>query len=255
MAKDKQQLDELSKKLVRSYGQKNEKDIGKYFAGGKNSIRKLVNRADGQDLAYRKLKGGAKVMAKEESEQLSELSKEKLAKYINKAHFSGGMADFTAGKEYGKKLAKKKSGGNKSAEEKKANQVSSKREKGIAMAVKKLAKEDVEELVASIVDQKPIETNQLFDKIMKDKLEDKIETYKTEYSKALFGGDKEAEAEIDKELETELDNLSDEELEYLSNLTDDELESILSVNEPETTETPVEAPAPEETTPDGQETS
>ena len=69
-------------------------------------------------------------------EQLDELSKGTLGRYIKKAHFAGGMADFRHGMKHDKR--------GDSKDKMALAKTSHKREKGINKAVDRLAKEDVQ---------------------------------------------------------------------------------------------------------------
>jgi hypothetical protein len=67
-------------------------------------------------------------------EQLDELSKGTLGRYIKKAHFAGGMADFKHGRISDKR--------GDSKDKMTLSKMSQKREKGINKAVDRLAKKD-----------------------------------------------------------------------------------------------------------------
>jgi hypothetical protein len=129
-----EELDELSRATVGRYAQK-AKSIADN-EGGKD-------RSKGRELAGRKRWGGtmsgvkkAKVMATEESEQIDELSKATMGRYINKAKDSIDTTSWRQGHREGSQM-------NPSGRfEKKL----SKRHKGIETAVKKLTKEESENL-------------------------------------------------------------------------------------------------------------
>ncbi len=131
---ESEQIDELSRATVGRYAMK-AKSIADN-EGGKD-------RTKGRELAGRKRWGGtmsgvkkAKVMATEESEQIDEISKAMAGRYINKAKNS---IDLTAWRQGYKEAG---TGSPSKHMEKKL----SKRHKGIETAVKKLTKEESENL-------------------------------------------------------------------------------------------------------------
>lgn len=80
-----------------------------------------------------------------------------------------------------------------------------------------------EDILRSILDQKPNDTKTAFDAVMKDKLETDVEAYKAQIASQMLG---EPETEED-DFPIDLDNLSDEDLEAISNMSDEELEAVL----------------------------
>jgi hypothetical protein len=123
-------LDELSRATIGRYSMK-AKSIADN-EGGKD-------RTKGRELAGRKRWGGtmsgvekAKVMASEEAEQIDELSKKTLGRYVYKATSQVGEKGITAGL---------KIQNNERAD--KELKTMGKRQKGVAMAAKKLTKEDI----------------------------------------------------------------------------------------------------------------
>lgn len=84
-----------------------------------------------------------------------------------------------------------------------------------------IMKESAETLLQSIIDQKPLETQNIFDSLVKDKVENMLADAKTALAIEKFGGEKndtdeEEEVELsDEEIETMLSQLSDEDLENL----------------------------------------
>lgn len=121
VAEEAEELDELSNKKMSDY-----MDKASDARGHRNlSTKKVDNRYKGVAMA-------AKKMAKEEVEQVDELSKGTLGSYVNKAAERIGTQGVTAGL----KIA--------SDENSKKNFKSmGKRQKGIATAVKKLTKEEI----------------------------------------------------------------------------------------------------------------
>lgn len=106
------------------------------------AIAKLAepkHKIDAEDLA--KLRAGHKPV-KEESEQMNELSKATLGRYINQAAYSGSMASFKQGKAVGDAGAYSKRPDKATA--KQQADIALKREKGIGLAVKKLTKEEIQ---------------------------------------------------------------------------------------------------------------
>ena len=133
VAEEAESIDELSRGTVGRYSMK-AKSIADN-EGGKD-------RTKGRELAGRKRWGGsmagvdkAKVMATEESDQIDELSKGTMGRYINKAKDSIDMASYRQGH-------KEAHGSSSKPLEKKL----SKRHKGIETAVDKLTKEGVEQV-------------------------------------------------------------------------------------------------------------
>ena len=123
-----EELDELSKETLKSYSDKTRSQkTGKNVANvnDPDSMRKYTNRVVGGVRASRK------ILAKEEAEQIDELSKATMGRYINKAATKMGSQGVTAGL----KIA---------ADEKSSKQFKDmgKREKGIKLAVSKLTKEE-----------------------------------------------------------------------------------------------------------------
>ena len=82
-------------------------------------------------------KASVQAVKQEEVEQIDELSKGTLGRYIKKAHYAGGMADFKHGRAAGQGITKQKDNVDLS-------KTSHKREKGINKAVDRLTKEEVE---------------------------------------------------------------------------------------------------------------
>jgi hypothetical protein len=83
-------------------------------------------------------KPSVQAVKQEEVEQIDELSKGTLGRYIKKAHFAGGMADFRHGMKHDKR--------GDSKDKMALAKTSHKREKGINKAVDRLAKEEVEQM-------------------------------------------------------------------------------------------------------------
>ena len=155
-----EQLDELSKKTMLSYvdkalrdkrrtdrahGAESNKPYSTSAAGKSDfSIKQLGKESDKR---HKGIVTATKKLAKEETEQLDELSKKTMANYIGKAVKDKGMADRALGREdsigrsvspiLNKMNAKREAG---------LKHDSAKRQKGINMAVSKLAKEETEHL-------------------------------------------------------------------------------------------------------------
>jgi hypothetical protein len=132
-----EELEELSHGTLRSYRMK-AKSVADH--GGDQ-------RTKGRELAGRKSYGGrmggvekAKVMAKEEAEQIDELSKATVGSYAQKAKDDLSRSDYLAGK----KMGERQFGAKPDNAERKLNAKASKRYKGLGMAINKLAKEEVE---------------------------------------------------------------------------------------------------------------
>lgn len=88
-------------------------------------------------------------------------------------------------------------------------------------------KESAESLLQSIIDQKPLETQQIFDALVVDKLNTMLGDYKTGLAQDKFNGGEEEKSEVEVDL-------SDEEIEeLLSNLSDEDLQQMISDMEDE----------------------
>jgi len=139
---EEEQLDEISKKKLGQYVKKAAPDAAVSYTMGRDAGKEKYANPDSQERsrrllnkARRRIYGISKAtdrLTKEEEEQLDEISKKKLGKYINKANYKGGLADFKHGMEAGTK-------GTTGSRKKTAfGKESLKREKGIGLAVKKL---------------------------------------------------------------------------------------------------------------------
>lgn len=128
-----EELDEISAKTIDRYREQSHR---KEYPGPKGS-KKYEKRARGSEMAFNKLTGRAKVPARmEEVEQIDEISKATMGRYINKAKDHIDTVSWRQGHKEG-------SGMNPSGRfEKKLT----KRHKGIETAVKKLTKEDAEQI-------------------------------------------------------------------------------------------------------------
>ena len=136
MLDEEEQIDEISKKTLASYSDKAVRQTYGNQPHGKDALRKRTNREQGVKAAYNKFFGyKTKVPATEET-QIDEISKATMGRYINKAKDSIDTNSWRQGHKEG-------SGMNPSGRlEKKL----SKRHKGIETAVKKLTKEESENL-------------------------------------------------------------------------------------------------------------
>ena len=114
-------------------------------------------------------------------------------------------------------------------------------------------REETENLLKSIIDQKPLDTKTSFDSIMKTNLSDYIDSYKQEYAEHLFGGkkadvdseEKDDDADTDENDDKEEDNndetdeeeISDKDIDaVLDDLSDEELETLITDIESDETE-------------------
>jgi hypothetical protein len=142
MKEDVEQIDEISKELAGKYLTAPQgKGANKYKTGEGTSrypnadtmskhgtsVKRALQRADTSSL-------NKKPSYYKEEEQLDELSKGTLGRYIKKAHFAGGMADFRHGMKHDKR--------GDSKEKTALAKTSHKREKGINKAVDRLTKKD-----------------------------------------------------------------------------------------------------------------
>ena len=133
-----EQIDEISKATMGRYinKAKDSIDLASYRQGhreahggsSKSLEKKLTKRHKGIETAVKKL-------TKEDAEQIDELSKDTMGRYINKAKDSIDLASYRQGH-------REAHGGSSKSLEKKLT----KRHKGIETAVKKLTKEDAEQI-------------------------------------------------------------------------------------------------------------
>ena len=133
-----EQVDEVSKRTIASYVDKAEKSSRDLE--GKNddkSWRKMHKRDDSVLMAKDKWAGKRKVAATEEVEQVDELSKDTLQKYIRKASTDAAMHAHTAGVG---------SRGRMNINSDKYHMKASSRLQGVSKAAQKLAKEEVEQV-------------------------------------------------------------------------------------------------------------
>jgi hypothetical protein len=98
----------------------------------KDQEAKMNGKKKGGDVA----KPSVQAVKQEEVEQIDELSKGTLGRYIKKAHFAGGMADFRHGMKHDKR--------GDSKDKMALAKTSHNREKGINKAVDRLTKEEVD---------------------------------------------------------------------------------------------------------------
>jgi hypothetical protein len=152
VAEEAEELEELSHATLRGYRMK-AKSIADN-EGGKD-------RSQGRELAGRKsygdMIGGVKkpkVMAKEEAEQIDELSKATVGSYAQKAKDDLSRTEYLAGKKMGERMH----GAKVDNAERKLNTKASKRYAGLGMAINKLAKEEVEELDEKLTAKTPMGT-------------------------------------------------------------------------------------------------
>lgn len=157
-------IDELSKDTLKKYKEKARDDF--YDADAVDDGRRVGQR-------YRGLKMASKKLAKEESEQIDELSKATMGRYINRAATKMGSQGVTAGL----KIA---------ADEKSSKQFKDmgKREKGIKLAVNKLTKEE-QDFVDSLND---VDIEQI-DELSKDAMLKYLSANKKDDTKARETGD------------------------------------------------------------------
>ena len=134
---DIEQIDELSKDAMLKYLSANKKSGAR---GGRDTIKRMR----GADMAVRKYTARdnkyVRVPATEEVEQVDEVSKRTLGRYINKAKDSIDMTSYRSGIKDGTAISSSTPYKSNNPLEKKL----SKRHKGIETAVKKLTKEDID---------------------------------------------------------------------------------------------------------------
>jgi hypothetical protein len=140
-----EELDELSQKMVRAYRDKArddkesaEDDREFYKAMGDNTSaedKKIRKRTSGIRMAGKKIYGGAKVRMGEETEELDEISKKTLGNYAYRAASELGSRGITTGL----KIAADE------PTEKNFKKMGN-RQRGVARAVAKLTKEEVDQL-------------------------------------------------------------------------------------------------------------
>ena len=132
---DVEQVDELSVKKLDQYRTRARQDI--IDADDNDDNRMADKRAGGYLDASRKIH---KKLAKEEIEQVDEISKKTMGRYINKAKDSIDMTSYRSGIKDGTAISSSTPYKSNNPLEKKL----SKRHKGIETAVKKLTKEDID---------------------------------------------------------------------------------------------------------------
>lgn len=258
-----EQLDELSKKTLRSYIKKatqrrrdHDNVAGVFISGAEDALakgdKKLANkqldRADHHSRKARLRKIGinraSKKLAKEgteqnyegsnmnnKPEQLDELSKKTLGRYIKKATIDAlsraesgthSLRDYDSTRDM-KHIDRHIRDG----------RMRVKRQKGINRAVDRLTKESAESLDENVIDlfnvvlnDKPHTASEILENIMADKLSILLDEHKVTVAKRLFN-----EGDEDEEWDEEDNDLSDEDIaSILDELTDDELEEILDLN-------------------------
>lgn len=108
---------------------------------GDRDLREIIRRKQRERQAQRAAAkaAAAKKSVSEEAEQVNELSKPLLKRYISKAHFEGGMADFRHGRTVGKNNTMKNTQA-KQEERGRLARISYKRAKGVDRAADKLSR-------------------------------------------------------------------------------------------------------------------
>ena len=135
------QINELSRTTLKSYVKKANRqatDLERKVNTRKDrpgEEDKMYRRIDGVNLAHDKMK--VRVAATNE-EALDEISKELAGRYIKKAHYRGGSADFKHGMIHGREMVSRKKSKMDQADAKEFSKTSNKREKGIGLATDKL---------------------------------------------------------------------------------------------------------------------
>jgi hypothetical protein len=126
---ESEQIDELSKATLKSYGNKASDQVRDYVTDKPTSFKASMNNMKRE----KGLQSLQKRKTNEESEQIDELSKKTLGSYVNKAAERIGTKGVSAGLRI---AADEKSSGN--------FKDMGKRQKGISRAVNKLTKEDID---------------------------------------------------------------------------------------------------------------
>lgn len=138
---NEEQINELSRTTLKSYVKKANRqanDLERKVNTRKDKPGeedKMYRRIDGVNLAHDKMK--VRVAATNE-EALDEISKELAGRYIKKAHYRGGSADFKHGMIHGREMVSRKKSKMDQADAKEFSKTSNKREKGIGLATDKL---------------------------------------------------------------------------------------------------------------------
>jgi hypothetical protein len=131
-----EQVDELSKATLKSYGNKASDQVRDYVTDKSTSFKASMNNMKRE----KGLQSLQKRKTNEEVEQVDEISKATMGRYINKAKDSIDMTSYRSGIKDGTAISSSTPYKSNNPLEKKLT----KRHKGISMAVKKLTKEDID---------------------------------------------------------------------------------------------------------------
>jgi hypothetical protein len=142
-------IDELSTATLKSYRTKARADA--YDADDVDDNRRFRKRAAGSNTAGKKLVKRDENLRAEEVEQVDEISKATMGRYINKAKDSIDMTSYRSGIKDGTAISSSTPYKSNNPLEKKLT----KRHKGIETAVKKLTKEEIEGLEEYAVSKTP----------------------------------------------------------------------------------------------------
>jgi hypothetical protein len=131
-----EQVDELSKATLKSYGNKASDQVRDYVTDKSTSFKASMNNMKRE----KGLQSLQKRKTNEEVEQVDEISKATMGRYINKAKDSIDNTSYRSGIKDGTAISSSTPYKSNNPLEKKLT----KRHKGISMAVKKLTKEDID---------------------------------------------------------------------------------------------------------------
>ena len=180
VSEDFQQLDELSKTTLGNYVKKASKSAvtATDIASREDEKRPFSTRSiKNYQLADRRQKGISKAVSrltKEETEQLDELSKETLGKYIKKSSQYRGYHGMDAG-----------AAGYRSKDQKDAIDKMGRRQRGVEKAVDKLTKESIEAMVSAVLDGDQESASDAFSQAIGEMISDRMDAIKQDIASGL----------------------------------------------------------------------
>jgi hypothetical protein len=190
------EINELSKKTLGRYINKASEDRANAAAAEAEHWDKdreyAYSSGDRGDKREKGIRTAVKKLTKEgKEEQIDELSKQVVGRYLKKAGDSRADAAYTQGSITNNIHAKKSN--SLVSQWKSAHSVENKREKGMDLAVKKLAKEGLDDLVMASMMQEPTQFAEIFDKVMTNVVTEKLAEKRIEIANKLFEGKKKDE--------------------------------------------------------------
>lgn len=233
-------LDEISKDTLKNYIKKAAVDLrAREYKDGITTASDGYADRKARTHAYKKIakrqKGLNQAVDKLAEDQLDELSKETLAAYIKRANLKGRDTNQAKGRfDKGQYLNMPHPDPEKDKFLQKHKRDSRNREKGINRAVDRLVKEDLDlqeslaDLTNNIIFGSAGDAKQIFDDIAKGKIGDMIQAKREEVAAQLFADLKKTEKpEVQEEDADEDIELSDEDIEFLNSLSEEEINTLL----------------------------